>query len=244
MFDTSLGSSSVPLDIFGEELAPPPPPPACTPPPLTIAELQTLPELDVQALKKLCAAHDLKQSGVKAQLIARLKGESEPEHQPKPRSTLKRKAAEKGVEGDGDDATDATELLYGTELFQAIVNGTVGPNANPSMLLCGPDAVGQARDLLLLSNEANVATLAAAMIEDPKKDFVWLIETGLKEYLVPPEEEGGSSADGGLVPPQEPTTTWLSLSTTLQVCLSMTSRSRFPTTNSPLRSLTAAHGPL
>jgi len=41
-----------------------------------------------------------------------------------------------------------------------------------------------------------------------------------------------------------PTTTWLSLSTTLQVCLSMKSRSRFLTTNSPLRSLTAAHGPL
>jgi len=41
-----------------------------------------------------------------------------------------------------------------------------------------------------------------------------------------------------------PTTTWLSLSTTLQVCLSMKSRSRFLTTNSPLRSLTVAHGPL
>jgi len=196
MFDTSLGSSSVPLDIFGEELAPPPPPPACTPPPLTIAELQTLPKLDMPALKKLCAAHDLKQSGVKAQLIARLKGESEPEHQPRPRGP-KRKAAETSGEGEGDDAT---ELLYGTELLQAIANGTAEPNANPSMMLCGPDAIGQARDLLLLSNEAAVAKLEAAMIKDPKKDFAWLIETGLKEYLVPPQEEGGASADGGGAP--------------------------------------------
>lgn len=74
----------------------------------------------------------------------------------------KRKAAETGGEGDGDDAT---ELLHGTELLQAIANGTVEPNANPRMMLCGPDPVGQARDLLLLSNEGAVAKLQAAMIE-------------------------------------------------------------------------------
>lgn len=79
MFDTSmLGSSSAPLDIFDEAPAPPPP--------LTVAELQNLPKLGMPALKELCVAYDLKQSGVKAQLIARLKGESEPEHQPKVRS--------------------------------------------------------------------------------------------------------------------------------------------------------------
>lgn len=36
--------------------------------------------------------------------------------------------------------------------------------------------------------------------QDPKKNFEWLIETGLQEYLVQSQEEGGALADGGGLP--------------------------------------------
>ena len=58
-----------------------------------------------------------------------------------------------------------TSDLTGKELFDAIANRALEPNANPRMMLCGENPIDQARDLVLLGNAAAVAKLEKAMFE-------------------------------------------------------------------------------